>query len=239
MILIAMPLLSSPSAHPAGDAPPALTVDRAGTNLYARQEEESEVIATLDQGEEMTPLAHAIGKGAWYMVRTKKGAIGWVRSSDIKGGDRLEKSFNETPSIATLTQPPNDPGPILTNGTTVQLQAYGGNVLVPVLLNRSVRVYLIMDTGAALTTVSPAIAQRLQLRSMQRSIITTADGRSSAAQIARLDSVKVGAAEANALFVAVLPAPAPGVEGLLGLDFLSRFKTSIDSRDQTLTLAPR
>ena len=67
----------------------------------------------------------------------------------------------------------------------------------------------------------------------------TANGKI-AVPLARLDSLRVGNAEVHGLMVTVQSfSPDPRVDGLLGLDFLSRFHTSIDSRRQALTLAPR
>jgi hypothetical protein len=79
----------------AADAPPVLTVGESGAYLYGRQDDESEKIARLEKGEELIPLAYATGTVSWYMVKTQKGVIGWVRSSDVKAGDRVQKTFRE------------------------------------------------------------------------------------------------------------------------------------------------
>jgi hypothetical protein len=55
-----------------------------------------------------------------------------------------------------------------------------------------------------------------------------------------MQSIKVGTAEALNLTVAIQDISMnSAIDGLLGLDFLSRFRTSIDSRQQLLILAPR
>jgi hypothetical protein len=84
-----------PSLCFAAEAAPTLTVTAADAHLYARQDQESEVIAVLERGEELIPLAQAIGIGLWYMVKTPKGAIGWVQSADVKAVNRSEESFRE------------------------------------------------------------------------------------------------------------------------------------------------
>src|SRR5713226_4871710 len=43
-----------------------LTVGESGVPLLARQDDESEIIATLEKGEEIIPLAHAVGTGSRY-----------------------------------------------------------------------------------------------------------------------------------------------------------------------------
>ena len=77
-----------------------LTVTAMGAHLYAGQNKESEIITNLEKGEELLPVGQVIGTGLWYMVKTPKGAIGWVQFADV--------------SVVSL---PNDPmtiGPGLT-----------------------------------------------------------------------------------------------------------------------------
>ncbi len=80
----------------AAEGTSTLTVGGAEVFLYARQDDLSEPIARLEQGEELTPLAHVVGTVSWYMVRTRKGTIGWVKASDVTSGDQTEKIFKES-----------------------------------------------------------------------------------------------------------------------------------------------
>ena len=69
---------------PATRMPSKLQVKQSGASLYAQQDEHSQIINKLDQGEKLAPVAKALGGGeTWYMVRTQKGTLGWVRSSDV------------------------------------------------------------------------------------------------------------------------------------------------------------
>lgn len=89
-----------PSFCFAADVPMELAVGESGAYLYARQDDESEKIAKLESGEQLIPLAYAAGTVSWYMVKTQKGTIGWVKSSEVRAGDRLKKTFKEVqPSI--------------------------------------------------------------------------------------------------------------------------------------------
>lgn len=80
----------------AADAPPTLTVSRSGVQLYTQQDEASTVVATLKQGEQLTPLAQGIGQVSWYMVRTGNGEIGWVKASDVNAGYDVTELFKES-----------------------------------------------------------------------------------------------------------------------------------------------
>ncbi len=65
--------------------PSSLRAKAKGVSVHLQQDRQSEIVATLDRGEVLSPLAKAFGGGtAWYMVKTKKGAFGWVRVSDVE-----------------------------------------------------------------------------------------------------------------------------------------------------------
>jgi hypothetical protein len=96
--LFAFALLST---CPAAETPPGLTVRESGAALYARQELDSDKIATLKKGEILAPLAEAVDQHTWYMVKTQRGLVGWVRSADVSGGDQLRQAFKEQPKLST------------------------------------------------------------------------------------------------------------------------------------------
>ncbi len=71
---------------PVQSLPNMLSVEGNEVYLYTRQDKHSDAVAKLEQGEKLTPLGEAIGSGeAWYMVKTQKGAVGWVQSSSVRG----------------------------------------------------------------------------------------------------------------------------------------------------------
>lgn len=52
--------------------------------LYSRQDDEAEQIDQLFEGDTLIPMVHSIGGSEWYMVKTSKGLIGWVKAADIR-----------------------------------------------------------------------------------------------------------------------------------------------------------
>ena len=112
-------------------------------------------------------------------------------------------------------------------------------MIVPVTLNGSVKTYLVLDTGATITMVSRRIASKLALRSTGQMTAMTVGG-PVRRPVARLRSLKAGKAEVQNLLVSIHDFhPHPQVEGLLGLDFLGKFRMSLDSRKKVLVLSPR
>lgn len=65
--------------------PSRLIVAAKQAVLFPRQDDEAEKITSLAQGEILVPLLQAAGGNDWYMVKTQKGLIGWVKSSDVRG----------------------------------------------------------------------------------------------------------------------------------------------------------
>lgn len=64
--------------------PSMLAVKGSEANLHVSQDAHSEVITRLERGEKLTTLGTAFGSGGvWYMVKTQKGTIGWVSSSNV------------------------------------------------------------------------------------------------------------------------------------------------------------
>jgi hypothetical protein len=70
--------------------PTRLVVASKTTGLYPRQDDESEKIAQLSQGEALVPMVQSAGGNDWFMVKTAKGVIGWVKSIDVKE-EKLKK----------------------------------------------------------------------------------------------------------------------------------------------------
>lgn len=109
------------------ETPPVLVVGEAGANLYARQDIESDIIARLDRGEELTPIAHAVGAVTWYLVRTKDDAIGWVRSVDVAASDQAQSVFKDpTPSQLSTWVAATKTGRTFGGTWTVQVDASTG-----------------------------------------------------------------------------------------------------------------
>ena len=64
--------------------PVRLVVVGKNAALFPRQDDESEKIALLSVGENLVPMIQSEGGSQWYMVKTQKGVVGWVKSADVK-----------------------------------------------------------------------------------------------------------------------------------------------------------
>ena len=64
--------------------PTRLVVASKNAGLYPRQDDEAEILDRLSEGETLVPMVQATGGNDWFMVKTQKGVVGWVKSVDVR-----------------------------------------------------------------------------------------------------------------------------------------------------------
>ena len=98
----------------------------------------------------------------------------------------------------------------------------------------------IIDTGAAMVTLTADFARKAGLSGERAALLKTANG-TRPARIGTAAAIKVGRLRASDIATAILPDDGeklgPDVDGLLGMSFLSRFRVEISS--SAITLSPR
>lgn len=101
---------------------------------------------------------------------------------------------------------------------------------------------MLVDTGSAVTTITPAAADRLRLDRASftgRRSLFTAGGSTLVVPTARIASLRVGIAELADVEIALMDLPPRvNLDGLLGVNVLDRFRATFDFRHATLTLRP-
>jgi predicted aspartyl protease len=106
-----------------------------------------------------------------------------------------------------------------------------GQVTVGVAVGESAPRPWMIDTGSSRSAINETLAAGLELPTVARTEVVTASGRDVRA-VVRLPNVTVGGvASAADLMAMVLPDDRlPGVQGLLGQDFLGKFHYTLDYR---------
>ncbi|HSK29667.1 MAG TPA: retropepsin-like aspartic protease [Candidatus Limnocylindria bacterium] len=241
---IALILLTLLGAEPAA-AQKKSTSERPATSdatqLYSAPDDTSLPAGSLAAGEVPTPIAETLGAGGnrWHLVKTKSGLVGWIKQSDSDQSKKLGNFFKSLPQddIGVALPVPNAAAP--RGVTNVPVRFAGRAAIVTALLNNNVNANLILDTGATVTVISRRIASLLSLR-LSGSMMGHTVGGPISAPVARLGSLKVGTAEVSELSVIVHNfSPHPGIDGLLGMDFLGQFQIRLDSQKQLLGLLPK
>ena len=122
-------------------------------------------------------------------------------------------------------------------------RAYGGVLIVSTLLNQERRAYMMMDSGAAYCCITPEIARLLRYdlqRPMARRSIVSAQGLEAEVPSFRLQSLQVEGIMVQALEVLVITfSPRLRIDGVLGVNFLERFRSTFDFDTATLILRTR
>ncbi len=241
--LILSLLLCNPLADAQAGAP-GQPLKATGARLFTAPDESSPQIEAPKSDDTLYPIAETIGSqgSKWYLVKTQSGLTAWLRAGDSDDAKRAEDFFRSLPIGHTATFPveitpassdSRSPGNIL-----VPILMTGSAAFVRVTLNGNAQALMLLDTGASYTVISHQLAASLRLNESSHTTIATANGPINVS-LARLASIKVGDAERTDLTVAIHDISAnPTLGGLLGLDFLSHFHTSIDSRRKLLVLAP-
>jgi len=114
----------------------------------------------------------------------------------------------------------------------------GGSMVVAGSVN-GVPLHFIVDTGASLVVIPPAIAEQagLQAETGQMIRLQTANGQVSAPMV-NVETIAVGELTRRDV-TAVIQNFADGHTGLLGMSFLSAYKMTVDHENQLLLLEPR
>ncbi|MGB1110075.1 MAG: retropepsin-like aspartic protease family protein [Gammaproteobacteria bacterium] len=123
------------------------------------------------------------------------------------------------------------------NQVEVPLQRGNGVYLVEARINdQAVNLRLVLDTGASLTVISPEAAARLGIKPVgaPKVRLRTANGTVDARRIV-LESVQLESARRLNVDAAITELGG-GLDGLLGMSFLSGFQVSVDSERGLLLL---
>ena len=64
--------------------PTRLVVASKVAGLYPRQDDEAEKLDQLQEGEALVPMVQSSGGNDWFMVKTQKGVVGWIKSVDVR-----------------------------------------------------------------------------------------------------------------------------------------------------------
>jgi clan AA aspartic protease (TIGR02281 family) len=132
------------------------------------------------------------------------------------------------------------PRPTEAEEVSIPLEASGGGWVTRVKLNDVRTARFLVDTGASVTVLSPALASELRIRPDPdgQPVTFRGLGGERTARLARIPSVRVGAIEATDVVAVILDTGLP-YDGILGNTFLSRYTVQLDPRRGVMNLRLR
>jgi predicted aspartyl protease len=158
----------------------------------------------------------------------------------------IATASGDEPPRERLAQGPGPPAratAILEAPTVVPIEVVGNLTLVHATVNAGLQAMLIVDASASTTLLTPLLMKRLGQpipRGARRREVSAPDGQRLDVPLVTIAVVQVGSAQVWGLEAGVLDAfpEAPEIEGVLGADFLQRFRLTLDKDGRRMTLAP-
>ena len=124
----------------------------------------------------------------------------------------------------------------MTASAPVPLRGDGTSWMVQATINGRARALFLLDTGASYCVVAPALARTLALPPTGSfATVQTANG-PVRAPVVRLRTLELGTNRVSDVQAIVHDALGPQVDGILGLNFLNRFRYAIDPERRELEL---
>lgn len=113
-----------------------------------------------------------------------------------------------------------------------------GAVIVPVVINNNGPFPFLLDTGASHSVISESLADRLKLQRVAKVRVMTSTG-GATRPVARLDQTSIGSARSDNVLPSIASAAQlasikPGIEGIIGQDFLFALNYTLDYRRRRL-----
>lgn len=144
-------------------------------------------------------------------------------------------------TLALLSLAIADPQAVAATDETAFDLRPSGAVRIPAELNGRGPFTFLLDTGASHSTLSSGVADRLSLPAVAKVRVQTAAG-AQMRLVVRLEHMVVGGASATGLMPSVAPeaelrAMEPGIDGVVGQDFLSAFDYTLDYERRRLRWA--
>jgi len=156
--------------------------------------------------------------------------------------DRAEQTSDGAPEVGTALRDAWRNSPISglaghPNGVTIDLEqcADRSHLCVPVMLNGRGPFHFILDSGAALNVVTPETAARLGIPIEGKVMVQGTSDRTSGGGLARVARTSLGGLTQEDQTFAVVAIGYPGVDGLLGFQWLRQAVTRIDWAARRLT----
>lgn len=138
---------------------------------------------------------------------------------------RIARLRRESDAAAPITLPEE--------AVEVRFRPWGGTIPVKALLDEKVPAAFLVDTGASYTTISSSLARDLGIRDLDKKprVRFRAASGDIDAPLVKIGSLRIHDAYVEDLTVAICDTCGDGlIDGLLGLNFLGRFKVEIDGQ---------
>ena len=171
-------------------------------------------------------------RGAAFYVEGIESVPAQYRAAAVPLGLRNSPASSDAPSAPEKSE---------AGGSTTIRYTPGQRIIVDAKINGGTPTRLLLDTGADTTLISPLVLSAAGASLTRGGTSTRITGVTGASDVQRVavESIEIGEVRVSGLQVVAHDMGQPGIDGLLGRDFLDRFKVTIDSTTGVLTIAPK
>ena len=171
-------------------------------------------------------------RGTPFYVEGLDSVPAQYRAGAIPLGMRNSPASAAAPSVAEKSE---------AAGSTTIRYTPGQRIVVDAKINGGTSTRLLLDTGADTTLISPLVLSAAGASLIRGGTSTRITGVTGTSDVQRVpvESIEIGEARVSGLQVVAHDMGQPGIDGLLGRDFLDRFKVTIDSSTGILTITPK
>lgn len=171
-------------------------------------------------------------RGTPFYVEGLDSVPAQYRAAAVPLGMRNSPASAAAPSVAEKSE---------AAGSTTIRYTPGQRIVVDAKINGGTSTRLLLDTGADTTLISPLVLSAAGASLIRGGTSTRITGVTGTSDVQRVpvESIEIGEARVSGLQVVAHDMGQPGIDGLLGRDFLDRFKVTIDSSTGILTIAPK
>jgi clan AA aspartic protease (TIGR02281 family) len=159
----------------------------------------------------------------------------------LRSVEPMMRSRASQPVPETAVAPPSRPRPrrVELPPDTVGVRRHGGNWFVEVTLNDLQQATFLVDTGASACAITPELADAIGIvpDPDEPPVLVRGVAGSTWGRRVTIPSIRVGDTEARDVIAFVIQLP--GMQGILGNTFLSRYTATLDPGHARLTLQPR
>src|SRR5688572_3464191 len=111
--------------------------------VFITPDESSLVIESLRDGQSLSPMAEMTGAGGlkWFMVKTSKGNVGWIKAGENNAAKKIDSHFRSLPNENPVIRPTSPAESTLTpspkGAHAIPVKVSGSKVIVSVNFNNS------------------------------------------------------------------------------------------------------
>ena len=173
-------------------------------------------------------------------------AVGGLMLDPIAGAQHLERDTEDVrlDRLTSVAEPAAAAAPLIDGGRgnahhDIPLSGDRKHLIVDGTLNGMVTGPMLIDTGASYCVLTPGTARKLGIGPRRRRTIpvATANGQVDA-DLVSLDALQIHDARLAGVDAVIMDAVEPPLIGIIGLNFLTQFRFSVDLASGTLRLEP-